>query len=319
MPRAVLITGANGFIGRHLVSELANRGLLVRAASRRPLADLPAGVEWCELPDMSTAGVTNADRFRGLVSGCDAVIHLAGLAHADHVRPDEDYRAINVDATQMLAGAARDAGVRRFILMSSVRAQSGASADGVIDETSKAAPTDAYGRSKLAAEQAVAATLDGTDTAWIALRPVLVYGPGVGGNMASLMRLSRLPVPLPVARVVSRRSILSIYNLTDAVAHALQPATPAGRCYLVADRAALTIGDMIAAMRSGLGRKPGLIALPESVLRALLMGLGHGADIARLLGSMEVSTTRLQATGWAPLQTSSDALARLMRHPVKTR
>ncbi len=318
-PRAVLITGASGFIGRHLVAGLARGGVRVVAASRQPLSDVPAGVEWCELPDLANAGANNADRFRKLVSGCDAVIHLAGLAHAGHVRPDEDYRAINVDATRTLAVAAREAGVRRFILMSSVRAQAGPSAVGVIDEICKAEPTDAYGRSKLAAEQVVAATLDGTATDWVALRPVLVYGPGVGGNMASLIRLARLPLPLPLAGLSSRRSILAIANLTGAVAHALQPATPAGRCYLVADRGAIAIGDMIAAMRSGLGRKPGLVALPPSVLSALLMGLGHGADVARLLGSLEVDTARLRATGWMPSQTSLDGLAQLMRHPAKKR
>ena len=128
------------------------------------------------------------------LEGVDAVIHSAGLAHAMSGIPEDDYRVINTEATIGLARAARRAGARRFIFLSSIRAQCGPTADAVMTEAIEPAPTDAYGKSKLAAERGLAEL----DIDWVALRATLVYGPGVKGNMAQLMRLARSPLPLPI-------------------------------------------------------------------------------------------------------------------------
>ncbi|TXN39301.1 NAD(P)H-binding protein, partial [Methylobacterium sp. WL18] len=128
------------------------------------------------------------------LSGVDAVVHSAGLAHAMSGAPEDDYRTLNTEATRKLAEAAARAKVRRFVFLSSIRAQVGASAPCVVGEGDEPRPTDAYGRSKLEAERALAET--GLD--WVALRPVLVYGAGVKGNMAALLRLARSPYPLPL-------------------------------------------------------------------------------------------------------------------------
>src|SRR5262249_42993487 len=123
-----------------------------------------------------------------------AVIHSAGLAHAMSGLPEDDYRVLNTEATIGLARAAQRAGARRFIFLSSIRAQCGPPAEHALTEDLPPEPTDAYGRSKLAAEQGLAAL--GLD--WVALRLVLVYGAGVKGNMAQLLRLARTPYPLPL-------------------------------------------------------------------------------------------------------------------------
>ena len=160
-----------------------------------------------------------------IVRGVDAVVHAAGLAHARADLPDAVYTAINVEATRKLAQAARAARVKHFVLMSSIRSQVGATHQGVITEATPAAPTDAYGRSKSAAEAVTSEALEGSRTRWTVLRPVLVYGPQVKGNMAALMRLAALPLPLPFGAWKSRRSLLSIGNLVAALRHILQTET----------------------------------------------------------------------------------------------
>ena len=144
------------------------------------------------------------------LAGVDAVIHSAGIAHAMSGVPEDDYRLLNTEATIRLAQAAQRAGVRRFVFLSSIRAQCGPVEDEVQTESMEPKPVDAYGRSKLAAEQGLA-TLD---LDWVALRPVLVYGPGVKGNMAELIRLARSRLPLPFggldrAPLAARRSTIS--------------------------------------------------------------------------------------------------------------
>src|SRR5262249_54748454 len=140
------------------------------------------------------------------LAGVDAVIHSAGLAHGMSGRPEDDFRAINTDATVGLARAAARAGVRRFVFLSSIRAQSGPVASEVLTEDMETGPTDAYGPSKFDGEGG----LGDVSIAWVALRPVLVYGPGVKGNMAALVKLAVKPLPLPFGSLTGRHSLLSV-------------------------------------------------------------------------------------------------------------
>src|SRR5256886_10212200 len=161
--------------------------------------------------------------------------------------PEDDYRVLNTEATIALARAAQRAGAKRFVFLSSIRAQSGPTAEHVLTEELPPQPTDAYGRSKLAAEQGLAElNLD-----WVALRLVLVYGAGVKGNMAELLRFARAPYPLPLRALTGRRSLLALDNLVAAIATVLAAPGPLRRPFIAADAVPLSIPEMITAVRRG--------------------------------------------------------------------
>jgi UDP-glucose 4-epimerase len=304
----ILVTGASGFIGKHLVRSLSESGYLVRAAARQPVIFDDPNVEGIALGDMSRAFAAEY-----VVRGVDAVIHAAGMAHARAEIPDTAYTAINVDATRQLARAARAARVKRFVLMSSVRAQVGASHDGVITEATPASPTDAYGRSKIAAEAITAELLAGSSTHWTVLRPVLVYGPGVKGNMAALMRLAASPYPLPFGAMKGRRSLLSIGNLLAAIKHVLGAEAAKDASFIVADSAPVTIADIIRALRKGRGHPSMLFPIPETAIAAALRMAGKAEIADRLSGDLIADAGRLRQTGWQPTEATGEALASAAR------
>src|ERR1700761_1921037 len=226
----IALTGATGFIGRHLLRELPKRGYRMRVLLRRP-APVPTGATGAVIGDLA-----RPQNVAAAFEGADAVIHSAGLAHAMSGIPEDDYRTLNTQATIDLARAAQRAGVKRFLFLSSIRAQCGPTSEAVLTEAMESNPTDAYGRSKLAAERGLAElVLD-----WVAWRAVLVYGPGVKGNMAQLMRLARTPFPLPVGGLRARRSLLAVENLLAAVETVLTTPEPLRRPLIVADPQAVT-------------------------------------------------------------------------------
>jgi nucleoside-diphosphate-sugar epimerase len=299
----IALTGATGFIGQYLLRELPKRGYRLRVLLRRP-SDVPLDCTSAVVGDLA-----RPQNMAAALADVDAVIHSAGLAHAMSGRPEDDYRVFNTEATIGLARAARRAGVRRFVFLSSIRAQCGPTSEQVLTEALEPRPTEAYGRSKLAAEEGLADV--GLD--WAALRLVLVYGPGVKGNMAQLMRLARSPFPLPLGSLKAQRSLLSVDNLVEAIVTVVGTAEPLARPFLVADPAPVTIPEMLAAMRHGLNRRAGLLPIPGSLLQTALRLTGRPEDYQRLAGSLVVDSAALRQLGWLPVVETRDGLAALMR------
>jgi len=302
----VLVTGAAGFIGRHLVPHLARAGWAVRAAARDP-SRVPAaeGISPTVLGDIS-----QPLDWRPLVEGTTHIVHLAGLAHATRRIPEERYAAINARTLGPLGEAARNAGVRRLLLFSSVRAQSGPAAKRILTEEMVPLPTDAYGRSKLAAECRLAEVLAAGRTDWTVLRPVLVYGQGVAGNMRSLLSLARSPLPLPLGALAGRRSLVSIDNLASAALHVLSADAASRRMFLVADPEPMTAADIVACIRAALGRRPLIFPFPAGPMGLALRALGQEAIWQRLVRDLVADTAALKGTGWHPLETSAQGLSR---------
>lgn len=299
----IALTGATGFIGRHLLRSLSARGFRVRVLLRRPVS-VPDGASGAVVGDL-----TRPMNMAAALAGVDAVVHSAGLAHAMSGAPEDDYRASNTEATRRLGEAAARARVRRFVFLSSIRAQTGWSAPGVVRDTDEPAPTDAYGRSKRDAEVA----LSRLDIDWVALRPVLVYGAGMKGNMASLMALARSPYPLPLASLGGRRSLVSLESLSDAVMTALDAPAPLRRSLVVAEPDPLTLPEMIAAFREGLGRRAGLLPCPPALLELACRLGGRSEAFARVASDLVADSAGLSALGWVPRTTSRAGLAALAR------
>lgn len=303
MTGLVALTGSTGFIGRHLLADLTARGYRVRVLLRRPGA-LPEGAASAVVGDL-----TRPINMAAALAGVEAVVHSAGLAHAMSGTPEDDYRTLNTEATRGLAEAAARAGVRRFVFLSSIRAQVGASAARTVTEADPAQPTDAYGRSKLEAEAALA----GTGLDWAALRPVLVYGAGVRGNMAALVRLARSPYPLPLGALTARRSLISLESLSGAVDAVLKAPDPIRAALIAADPDPLGLAEMLSALRAGLGRRPGLVPVPAGLVGLACRLTGRDALFARVVDGLVARADGLAALGWRPAMPTRDGLERFAR------
>ena len=303
MTGLVALTGATGFIGRHLLADLTARGYRVRVLLRRPV-EVPPGAASAVVGDL-----TRPINMAAALSDVDAVVHSAGLAHAMSGAPEDDYRTLNAQATARLAEAAARAKVRRFVFLSSIRAQTGATAPGLVTEADEPRPTDAYGRSKREAELALAAT--GLD--WAALRPVLVYGPGAKGNLETLLRLARSPYPLPLGGLRAQRSLISLESLSAAVDTLLRAPEPLRAPFIAADPDPLSLPEMLAALREGLGRRPGLLPVPEPLLGLACRLTGRGELFERVAGGLVARSDGLARLGWRPAMPTRDGLARLAR------
>ncbi|MBY0382793.1 MAG: NAD-dependent epimerase/dehydratase family protein [Xanthobacteraceae bacterium] len=273
----ILVTGATGFIGRNLVPTLIAAGHEVVAAGRN---------------------------WSGLVHGCEGVVHLAAIAHIGSSISSEDYDRVNHRAVADLALEAQRAGVDRFVFISSIRAQTGSHAYFPITEIDPPQPTDDYGKAKLAAERAIEAT----SLRFTILRPVTVYGPGVKGNFASLVRLARLPAPLPFGALNRRRSLLDCAALVDAVVFSLSSPCAVRQTFIVADRKPVSVCDIVVALRRGMNRPPAVFSMPRSMLKATLSTFGRGDDIERLDGELIASPAKLISAGWRGVKDTPPAL-----------
>ena len=285
----VLVTGSNGFVGRHLVPYLAARGYKVVAASRTASVSSDPNVVTAALPDLSTA-----IDWQPLLKQCDAVVHLAGIAHASAA--DTLYDRINRQATADLAHAASRCGTH-LVFVSSILAQSGSFADHELTEDDPATPANAYGRSKLAAEQAVRAA----GGSFVILRPVVMYGEGQKGNFALIDNISRLPLPLPFGALTAQRSVLSIENFSSAVVTALTDPRARGETFIVSDPTPLTIPDLIARYHAGRDKSAWLIPIPARWLERFLNIVGQGAIWERIGLPLVARPKKLLALGWKPL------------------
>jgi len=221
---------------------------------------------------------------RVAIEGSDAVVHLANIAHTS--ASAADLQRVNVDGTRQQAERAAAAGVRKFVYLSSVKA---------------AAPDDAYGRAKLAAEQALA-HISGLDV--VVLRPPLVYGPGVKANFLALMRAVSRGWLLPFASIENRRSLLYVGNLCDAIVHCLEIPRAAGRTYFLSDGRAVSTPELCRALGNALGRSARLVPFPPPWLELL------GGDRARrLTRSLEIDDGAIrQELGWRPPYTFEEGL-----------
>lgn len=304
----VLVTGATGFVGRVLCGELARCGYRVRAAVR-DVRRSPACVE--EPVPMEDIGAMN--HWLPLLRGVDSVIHLAARAHVlgDSPANSHLYHEVNADGTHNLATQAADAGVRRFILLSSVKVNGDSTQGPGFSAADEPRPTDPYGESKWAAEKHAMAAGARTGMEVAIVRPPLIYGPGVKANFLRLMRWVDQERMLPFGAIANHRSLVSIWNLCDLVLLLMSHATAPGQVWMVSDAESPSTPELIARMARSMGRRERLLRVSPGLLKALGAMLGLRAQMSRLCGSLVVDTSETRRKlGWSPPISMDEGLVR---------
>jgi nucleoside-diphosphate-sugar epimerase len=298
----ILVTGAAGFIGRALCGGLVERGHALVGRSRRPAEPIPD----VELLPIGDIGPTTD--WSGHLDRIEIVVHLATRAHGPRREAADHSEA---QAARVLAHSAAKAGVRRLIHMSSVRAMGEATWPGApFRGTDPPCPRDPYGRGKLAIERALQAAALETGIEIVILRPPLVYGPGVKANFRALMRLVASGLPLPLAGVDNRRSLIFIDNLVDLVGQACLHPGAAGRVLLARDSADLSTPELIRLLGTGLGRPGRLFSVPGPALSMLRRVPKLGPLLARLTLSLQVDDAETRAVlDWRPAVSPEIGLA----------
>lgn len=301
-----LITGATGFVGREACRLFASRGWEVRAAVRGPGAVPPAA----SLVVVGDIGARTD--WSAALDHVDVVVHLAARVHVMRDRaadPLAANRAVNRDATATLAQAAAAAGVRRFVFVSTAKVNGERTEGRAVRGSDPPDPHGPYAVSKLEAEEAVRAAARATMD-WVVLRPPLVYGPGVGGNMKRLVDWVHRGVPLPFRLVNNRRSLIGRGNLADALEWAASAPIAGNRTLVVCDGPAWSTREVVERIGAVLGRRPLLLPVPAVLLRSAAGLLGRRADVDRLLDSFVLDPEEAAAAGWRAPINPDDELRR---------
>ncbi len=294
-PGRILLTGATGFVGAHILKNLVRQRMTVRVALRHRDAatHLPAGVEVAVVGDLGPD--TDWDE---ALQGVDVVLHVAGVAAAGN---DDALQRVNVQSTVQLARSAADKGVKRLVFMSSLKVNGEVTLSGqVFGPLSPVDPQDAYARSKLQAEKALQSLAQTTGMALVIIRPPMVYGPGVKGNFLALMKLVQKGIPLPLASVKNQRSLIAVENLADfSVLTCVHP--QAQGVYWVADGEPISTPDLFRAIARSMGRQPRLWHFPVSWMKAAGKGLGVSGALSKLMDDLVLDHRQsAQALDWQP-------------------
>lgn len=299
----VLVSGANGFVGHALCSHLARHGHVVVPAVRRA----------CGLAGEVIVGdIGEATAWGPALTACDAMVHLAARVHVMHDTAQDPltlYRATNTQATLNLARQAAQAGVRRFVFVSSIKVN-GEGRDAAYRETDAPAPEDAYAISKWEAEQGLQRIAQETGLEVVILRPPLVYGPGVKANFRRLIDAAARGWPLPLGAIRNRRSLLYLGNFVDAIRVCVEHPAAAGQTFLLDDGQPVSTPDLIRAVAHAMGRPARLLAVSPGVLEFAGALLGKRAAVQRLTGSLWVDSSLIRTRlGWTPPYSMAAGLA----------
>lgn len=310
----VAVTGASGFVGGVLMARLAADSRYVpRGLYRSAPTHVPPTAEALTVGDLAA----EPDLGEAL-AGVDVVIHAAARTHVLHeqeVDPQAAYWRINVAGTAALARAAASAGVRRFVYLSSIKVNGEQTTPGQhFTEGSVPQPEDAYGRTKWEAEQALRGIGRQTGLETVILRPPLVYGPGVKGNLQRLVSLVARELPLPLGAIRNRRSLIGLDNLVSAILVVAEHRAATGQTFLVSDQHDLSTPDLLRAIAWASGHRLRLLPVPPSLLQLAGRVSGRAGEIARLTGSLEVDSSAItRALGWSPGVSVQDGIAAMVR------
>jgi nucleoside-diphosphate-sugar epimerase len=302
----VLVTGADGFIGRHLQQTLTRASIRHRVAVRRSVGETA-------VPRFDVGDIGPHTNWDAALEGVDVVVHLAGRAHIlrEHARdPRAEFMRVNAEGTAALAKAAARCGVGRIVYMSSIGVLGNRTGAVPFNSQSPPQPHSTYAESKLAGESAARAEARaGLQVAVV--RPPLVYGSFVRANFLRLMNWVAGGRPLPLGAVRNLRSLVSVWNLCDLLTVLLRHPAAAREAWLVSDGEDLSTPELIRRIGAHLKRRVYLPHVPVAALRAAARLAGKGAQFEQLCGSLILdSTATLAALGWTPAISVDEGLER---------
>jgi UDP-4-keto-D-QuiNAc 4-reductase len=309
-PMSLLLTGSSGFVGSALLRRLVVTGQGLRACYRALPSTLPDGVECFAIPDL-----TSESAWRAALDGVRVLVHAAARVHVmddDAADSLQEFRRVNVEGTVALGRWAAEAGVQRFVFISSVKVLGERTLPcAPFSEDTPPAPEDAYGISKWEAEQGLQQLALETGMEVVIIRPPLVYGPGVKANFRSMMRWLSRGVPLPLGAVTqNRRSFVALGNLVDLIVVCTRHPAAANQTFLVSDGEDLSTAELLNRMRRVLRQRVFLPAVPVHLLEWSARLSGKKGIYDRLCGSLQVDITKTQKLlEWSPPLTVDQGLA----------
>ncbi|OWJ89273.1 NAD-dependent dehydratase [Pseudomonas sp. A46] len=316
----VLLTGATGFVGRGLLERMSSQvDLELVAAVRKQTPGLPGNVA-----SRQVSGLEADANWRAALEGVEAVIHSAARVHVMHDEssdPLAEFRKVNVEGTLNLARQAAEAGVRRFIFISSIKVNGEGTPPGSpYRADAQPQPADPYGISKMEAEQGLRALAAETGMEVVIIRPTLVYGPGVKANFLSMMRWLHKGVPLPFGAIHNQRSLVALDNLVDLIVTCIDHPAAANQTFLVSDGEDLSTTELLRRMATALGKPARLLPVPSWLLEAGASMLGKKALSQRLCGSLQVDISKTrELLGWTPPLSVDAALRKTAAHFLEHR
>jgi nucleoside-diphosphate-sugar epimerase len=303
----VVITGANGFVGRALCAEAVGRGIAVRGVTRTASV-LPDGVEGVVIDS-----IDDRTDWHDTLVACDVVIHLAARVHVmrdDASDPLSEFRLTNTAGTEHLARCAAASGVKRLVYVSSIGVNGVfTSGDGRFSEENTPSPHNAYAVSKWEAEQILRSVQHETGLEIVVVRPPLVYGARAPGNFEQLTRAVVRGIPLPLALVNNRRDLVYVGNLVDALLVCAAHPSAAGQTYLLSDGEPVSTPELLRRMSEAFRVPLRLFPAPLGLLRIGAKLAGKSAQLDRVIGSLQVDCRKICCDlNWKPPYTLQQGL-----------
>lgn len=303
----VLVTGAGGFIGQELCNVLGDPEFDIVPVYRNSKSD----GEGCGKATRICRDVGPATNWGELLAGVEVVVHLVGKTHSaggNSSDESEEFRRVNVGGTVELAGQAAAAGVKRFVYLSSIKVNGERTTGSPFTADGAPEPEDVYGETKLEAEIALRRIEADAGLEVVIIRPPLVYGQGVKGNLRALAKIVDKGVPLPIGAIENRRSLVSLYNLCDLIRLCISSPAAEGQTFLVSDAKDLSTTELVGYIADGLGKKVRILSVPLWVLKGAAGLFGKRHAVEKLTEDLQVDMTNTQETlSWNPPHSISES------------
>ncbi len=319
---SILVTGATGFVGQALVSNLQAKDQAVKVIVRTKLEYFSSSVQQVLVSDLGNLSSDFCQNtVRKALQGVKVVVHTAARVHMmqeDSLEPLSEFRKINKDATLLLAKLALESGVKRFVFISSIKVNGEKTDTGLpFTPEDNHIPDDPYGVSKYEAEQGLLDLAKSSGMEVVIIRPPLVYGPNVKANFASMMKWMSKNIPLPLGAIHNKRSLVALDNLVDFIvlcADREKSPKAANQVFLISDNEDVSTTQLLQKVAKAQGKWAWLIPVPVAWMTFVAKLVGKEDVANRLFGSLQVDSCKArELLGWKPVITMDEQLQKMVK------